>query len=94
MAGADTPIDLPITAVRLITEITRFTLDLAPYLELMDEIGLTLSRRQRSLAAQELSHRPDAADGDHAGQQGTHQRRRPADPTQPLLGAWQEPDRQ
>ena len=39
----DTPIDLPITAVRLITEITRFTLDLTPYLALMDEIGLTLS---------------------------------------------------
>ena len=39
----DTPIDLPITAVGLISEITRFALDLAPYLELMDEIGLTLS---------------------------------------------------
>jgi hypothetical protein len=39
----DTPIDLPITAVRLITEITQFTLDLTPYLALMDEIGLTLS---------------------------------------------------
>ena len=39
----DTPIDLPITAVRLVTEITRFALDLAPYLELMDEVGLTLS---------------------------------------------------
>jgi hypothetical protein len=39
----DSPIDLPITAVRLITEITRFTLDLTPYLALMDEIGLTLS---------------------------------------------------
>ena len=36
-------IDLPITAAGLITEITRFALDLAPYLELMDEIGLTLS---------------------------------------------------
>ena len=39
----DTPIGLPITAARLITEITRFTLDLTPYLALMDEIGLTLS---------------------------------------------------
>jgi hypothetical protein len=39
----DTPIELPITAVGLITEITRFTLDLTPYLTLMDEIGLTLS---------------------------------------------------
>jgi hypothetical protein len=37
------PIGLPITAAGLITEISRFTLDLAPYLELMDEIGLTLS---------------------------------------------------
>jgi hypothetical protein len=34
---------LPITAAGLITEISRFTLDLAPYLELMDEIGLTLA---------------------------------------------------
>lgn len=39
----DTPIALPITAVGLITEITCFALDLAPYLELMDEIGLTPS---------------------------------------------------
>ena len=39
----DTPIELPITAVGLLTEITRFTLDLTPYLTLMDEIGLTLS---------------------------------------------------
>src|ERR1700693_2777686 len=37
-----TPIELPITAAGLITEITRFALDLAPYLELMDEMGLTL----------------------------------------------------
>ena len=36
-------IELPITAAGLITEITRFALDLAPYLELMDETGLTLS---------------------------------------------------
>jgi hypothetical protein len=41
----DRPIDLPITAVGLISEITRFALDLAPHLELMDEIGLTLSNR-------------------------------------------------
>jgi hypothetical protein len=39
----DTPIALPITAVGLITEVARFALDLAPYLDLMDEIGLTLS---------------------------------------------------
>jgi hypothetical protein len=38
-----TQITLPITAVGLVTEISRFALDLAPYLELMDEIGLTLS---------------------------------------------------
>jgi hypothetical protein len=37
-----TPIVLPITAAGLITEITRFALELAPYLELMDETGLTL----------------------------------------------------
>lgn len=36
-------VELPITAASLITEITRFALDLAPYLELMDEAGLTLS---------------------------------------------------
>ena len=36
-------VELPITAASLITEITRFALDLAPYLELMDETGLTLS---------------------------------------------------
>ena len=41
--ATDTPIALPITAVGLITEIARFTLDLAPYLELLDEAGLTLS---------------------------------------------------
>jgi hypothetical protein len=37
------PIDLPITAAALITEITRFALALAPYLDLADEDGLTLS---------------------------------------------------
>jgi hypothetical protein len=36
-------IGLPITAAGLITEITHFALDLAPYLDLMDEVGLTLS---------------------------------------------------
>ena len=36
-------ISLPITAASLITEITCFALDLAPYLELLDESGLTLS---------------------------------------------------
>jgi hypothetical protein len=41
----DMRIGLPITAVDLITEITSFMLGLAPYLELMDEIGLTLSSR-------------------------------------------------
>jgi hypothetical protein len=38
-------IGLPITAVDLITEIARFVLVLGPYLDLMDEIGLTLSNR-------------------------------------------------
>jgi hypothetical protein len=36
----EVPIGLPITAAALITELTRFALYLAPYLELMDEIGL------------------------------------------------------
>lgn len=39
----DTRIDLPITAAGLITEIACFALDLAPYLKLMDEMGLTVS---------------------------------------------------
>ena len=39
----DQRVELPITGAGLITEVTRFALDLAPYLELMDEIGLTLS---------------------------------------------------
>jgi hypothetical protein len=33
-------IALPITAAALITEITRFLLALAPYLDLLDEVGL------------------------------------------------------
>jgi hypothetical protein len=37
---AEPRVELPITAAGLITEITRFALDLAPYLELMDETGL------------------------------------------------------
>ncbi len=39
----DTRIELPITAAALVTEITRFAMDLTPYLELLDEVGLTLS---------------------------------------------------
>jgi hypothetical protein len=35
-------IDLPITAAALIGELTSFALDLAPYLALMDDIGLTV----------------------------------------------------
>jgi hypothetical protein len=35
-------IDLPITAAALISELTSFALDLAPYLALMDDIGLTV----------------------------------------------------
>jgi hypothetical protein len=42
---SDMRIGLPITAVDLIIEITRFALGLGPYLDLMDEIGLTLSNR-------------------------------------------------
>ncbi len=37
------PIGVPITATGLLTELTRFALELAPYLELMDEVGLTSS---------------------------------------------------
>jgi hypothetical protein len=37
----ETRIALPITAAALITEITRFLLTLAPYLDLLDEVGLT-----------------------------------------------------
>ena len=37
----ETQIALPITAAALITEITRFLLVLSPYLDLMDEEGLT-----------------------------------------------------
>ena len=39
----DRPVGLPITAAGLITEITCFVLELAPYVELMDDVGLTLS---------------------------------------------------
>jgi hypothetical protein len=39
---AETRIALPITASALITEITRFLLVLAPYLDLLDEDGLTV----------------------------------------------------
>lgn len=39
----ETPIGVPITASELLTELTRFALDLAPYLDLMDEVGLTVS---------------------------------------------------
>jgi hypothetical protein len=34
-------IALPITAAGLVIEMTRFALDLAPFLELIDEVGLT-----------------------------------------------------
>jgi hypothetical protein len=40
---SDTRIGLPMTAAALIIEITRFTLELGPYLELMDETGLTVA---------------------------------------------------
>ena len=44
----DTRICLPITAGGLITEITRFALDLGPYLALMDETGLTIAAPPRA----------------------------------------------
>jgi hypothetical protein len=37
----ETRIALPITAAALITETTRFLLVLSPYLDLLDEVGLT-----------------------------------------------------
>lgn len=37
----DSDITLPITAIALVTELTRFLLDLAPYLDLLDEAGVT-----------------------------------------------------
>ncbi len=40
---AGTRIGLPITAAALLTEVSCFALDLAPYLELLDESGLTVS---------------------------------------------------
>jgi hypothetical protein len=43
LLDTDVLIDLPVTAVGLISELTRFALDLAPYCELMDEVGLTVS---------------------------------------------------
>ena len=39
----ETSIGVPITATGLLTELTCFALELAPYLELMDEVGLTVS---------------------------------------------------
>jgi hypothetical protein len=39
----DVLVGLPITVVSLISELTRFSLELAPYFELMDEMGLTVS---------------------------------------------------
>lgn len=39
----ETPIDMPTTATGLLTQLTSFALELAPYLELMDEVGLTAS---------------------------------------------------
>jgi hypothetical protein len=41
MLQADAGISLPITAIGLVTEITRFLLTLAPYLDLLDEGGVT-----------------------------------------------------
>ena len=40
---ANTRIGLPITAAALLTEVSCFALDLAPYLELLDESGLTVT---------------------------------------------------
>ncbi|MGA3397987.1 MAG: hypothetical protein ABSC95_02105 [Acetobacteraceae bacterium] len=37
---ADSPVTLPITATDLLAELTRFLLDLEPYLDLLDEAGI------------------------------------------------------
>ncbi len=37
----DAAIELPITVVVLVTALSKFLLDLAPYLDLLDEIGVT-----------------------------------------------------
>ena len=37
---ADSSVSLPITATDLLVELTRFLLELAPYLELLDEAGI------------------------------------------------------
>ena len=42
----DAPIDLPITAAALLSRITSFVLELAPFVELLDESGLTLPDTQ------------------------------------------------
>jgi hypothetical protein len=39
----DRCIDVPITAVGLVTTLTGFALELAPILELLDQVGLTVS---------------------------------------------------
>lgn len=44
-----TAIELPVTAACLVTAITCFALELSPYLDLLDEIGLTPSDLQRSI---------------------------------------------
>ena len=38
---AETPIGMPITAAALLTRITCFALELGPYLDLLDETGVT-----------------------------------------------------
>jgi hypothetical protein len=40
--NTEAEIDLPITAAALITKITCFALELTPYLELLDEAGVTV----------------------------------------------------
>jgi hypothetical protein len=37
---ADSPVTLPIAATDLLVELTRFLLELAPYLDLLDEAGI------------------------------------------------------
>ena len=47
---ADVAITLPITAIGLVTELTRFLLFLSPYLDLLDEGGVTRAAASAGMA--------------------------------------------
>jgi hypothetical protein len=48
---AETAIPLPITAIGLVSELTRFLLELAPYLDLLDDAGVTGSSPSPGMAS-------------------------------------------